>query len=132
MSTKSIAEKLQIKPNTTIWSSHPARLGLIAPLPEGVRLVDGPEHATTALVFADDAGAVREILTAQEYRLARPTILWIAYPKANRADINRDSLWPILAEYGMRPIGQVAVDEVWSAMRFRPTKEGEAPVAGGR
>ena len=32
----------------------------------------------------------------------------------------------------VRPIGQVAVDEVWSAMRFRPTREGEAPFAPGR
>jgi hypothetical protein len=41
-------------------------------------------------------------------------------------------LWPILSEYAMRPIGQVAVDEVWSALRFRALKEGEAPFTGGR
>jgi hypothetical protein len=28
--------------------------------------------------------------------------------------------------------GQVAVDEVWSALRFRPFKEGEAPMRGGQ
>jgi len=84
------------------------------------------------VVFADDAGTLRELLTAHNQQLARPDILWVAYPKANRADINRDTLWPILAEYGMRPIGQVAVDEVWSALRFRPLKEGEAPFTGGR
>jgi hypothetical protein len=32
----------------------------------------------------------------------------------------------------MRPITQVAMDEVWSALRFRPLKEGEAPFTGGR
>ena len=132
MSTKSVAEKLQIKPNTTIWTSHPSRLDLIEPLPAGVLPVDVPEHATTALVFADAAATVRAILTAHADRLARPDTLWVAYPKANRADINRDTLWPILAEYGMRPIGQVAVDDVWSAIRFRPLREDEAPFAGGR
>ena len=132
MSTKSVAEKLLIKPNTTVWSSHASRRDLIAPLPGGVRHVDGPEQAATALVFADDAGSLRDILAAHKDRLARSNTLWVAYPKANRADINRDSLWPILSEYGMRPIGQVAVDEVWSAMRFRPLKEGEEPFAGGR
>ena len=25
--------------------------------------------------------------------------VWIAYPKGGRADINRDSLWPIVAEH---------------------------------
>jgi hypothetical protein len=32
----------------------------------------------------------------------------------------------------MRPIGQVSVDEAWSAMRFRTLKKGEAPFTGGR
>ena len=132
MSGKSVAEKLLIKPNTTIWSSHAAHLSLIEPLPAGVRPVDAPAQATTALVFAENAGSLREVLAGHEDQLAQPNTLWVAYPKANRADINRDTLWPILGEYGMRPIGQVAVDEVWSAMRFRPLREGEAPFAGGR
>jgi hypothetical protein len=55
----------------------------------------------------------------------------IAYPKANRADINRDSLWPIVVEFGMRPNGQVAIDDVWSALRFRADKPGEEPFKGG-
>lgn len=41
------------------------------------------------------------------------------------ADINRDSLWRILAEYEMRPIAQITVDETWSALRFRMLREGE-------
>ena len=132
MSGKSVAEKLLIKPNTTIWSSHAAHLDRIEPLPAGVRQVDEPSQATTALVFAENAGSLREVLAGHKDQLAQPNTLWVAYPKANRADINRDTLWPILGEYGMRPIGQVAVDEVWSAMRFRPLREGEAPFAGGR
>jgi hypothetical protein len=132
MSPKSVAEKLLVKPDTTFWSSHPARLDLIGPLPDGVRQVDGPGQAATAVVFADDAASLRELLAAHADRLARPDVLWIAYPKGNRSDINRDSLWPIVGEYGMRPVTQVSLDEVWSALRFRPLKEGEAPFTGGR
>jgi hypothetical protein len=132
MSTKSVAEKLLIKPNTTLWSSDRASVGLVEPLPDGVRLVDGPDQATTALVFAADAASLRSVLTAHSADLARPDVFWVAYPKANRADINRDTLWPILVDYGMRPITQVAVDDVWSALRFRPLKEGEPPFTGGR
>jgi hypothetical protein len=132
MSTKSIAEKLLIKPNTTVWVSHAAHLARIEPLPVGARVVDELDQATIALVFADAAASVREILNAHTDQLARPAIFWVAYPKGNKADINRDTLWPILAEYGMRPIGQVAVDEVWSALRFRPLKQGEAPFTGGQ
>ena len=132
MSTKSVAEKLLIKPNTTVWVSDAAHRDLIEPLPESVSGVDDPTQATTALVFAENAGALRDILAAHGESLARPSTLWVAYRKGNRADLNRDSLWPMLTEYGMRPIGQVAVDEVWSALRFRPLREGEAPFTGGR
>lgn len=132
MATKTIAEKLLIKPNTTVWTSPADRLNLIDPLPDGVRPVNAPRQAATALIFADAAGSLRDILAAHKDHLAQPSTLWVAYPKANRAGINRDTLWPILVEYGLRPIGQVAVDEVWSAMRFRPTKKGEPPFTGGR
>jgi len=132
VSTKPVAEKLFIEPNTFVWSSDASRLDLIEPLPEGVRRANGSERATTALIFADDAGSLRDILAAHGDLLARPKFLWVAYPKGNRADINRDTLRPILGEYGMRPVGQVSVGEVWSAMRFRALEEGETPFAGGR
>ena len=128
---KSVAEKLLIKPNTTLWSSHADRVALVGPLPDGVDTVGAMDEATTAIVFADSGAAAREILAAQKDRLHSPAVFWVAYPKANKADINRDSLWPILSEYGMRPITQVAVDDTWSALRFRALKEGEAPFTGG-
>jgi hypothetical protein len=49
-------------------------------------------------------------------------------PKGGRSDINRDSLWPIVADrIGMRPITQIALDETWSALRFRSLRPDEAP-----
>jgi hypothetical protein len=130
MSAKTVAQKLLIKPDTTLWASHADRLDLVRPLPEHVQVVTGPGDATTALVFADDAGSLREILDARRDELARPSAFWVAYPKANRTDVNRDTLWPILGEYNMRPISQVAVDDIWSALRFRPLKDGEVFSAG--
>jgi hypothetical protein len=132
MATRTVAEKLLIKPNTTLWSSDASRLALVEPLPAGVRRVGAPEQATTALVFADDAASLRDLLAIHQEGLARPEVLWVAYPKGNRTDINRDSLWPILGELGLRPVTQVAIDQVWSALRFRPLKQGEAPFTGGR
>jgi hypothetical protein len=132
LSTKTVADRLLIKPNTTVWTTNPEHLTLIEGLPDSAQVVDGPAEATTALIFASDAASLRSTLTEHQDDLTKPTTFWVAYPKGNRADINRDSLWPIVAEYGMRPIGQVAVDEVWSALRFRPLKEGEAQFTGGR
>ena len=129
---KSVAEKLLIKPDAKVWSSHPDRLDLVGPLPAGAFAVKQPGQASVALVWADDAASARMLLSKHSDALAEPEVLWVAYPKANRTDINRDSLWPIVAEHGMRPIGQVAIDDEWSALRFRPLKEGEAPFMGGR
>lgn len=129
---KSVADKLLIKPATTVWTSDTGRTGLLGPLPEGVRMADGPGEATVAVVLADDAASLRRLLETHRGALTGPSVLWIAYPKGNRADINRDSVWPIAAEFGLRPVSQVAIDEVWSALRFRPLREGEAPFTGGR
>jgi hypothetical protein len=129
---KSVAEKLLIKPNTAVWWSDPSHAGLIEPLPDGVRSVDAPGAAATALVFAADAASLRATLGAHRAELGGAAAFWVAYPKANRTDINRDSLWPILSEFGMRPVSQVALDEVWSALRFRMLRPGEPPFSGGQ
>lgn len=132
MSAKPIADKLLIKAGSSVWLSDPGRRDLVGPLPDGASVVDRLDQATIGLVFAADEAALRSILELERDRLATPAALWIAYPKANRSDINRDSLWPILTEFGMRPISQVAIDEVWSALRFRALQEGEPPFSGGR
>jgi len=129
---KSVAEKLLIKPGTILWASDPDRLDLVGPLPDEVGIVDRPTDAAVAVVFADDAATVRRIIADHGDALAEPAVVWVAYQKANRTDINRDTLWPIFAEHGMRPIGQVAIDDEWSALRFRPLQAGEAPFTGGR
>lgn len=126
MSEKTVAAKLLIRPGTALWLSHPDRLGLIGALPAGVTVTGAPGEATVALVFADDAASVRAVLDAHAAGLARegPTT-WACYPKANRTDVNRDTLWPILLEYGLRPNGVAALDQTWSAMRYRALRPGE-------
>ncbi|HEX9615518.1 MAG TPA: hypothetical protein VGA55_08415 [Bacteroidota bacterium] len=51
-------------------------------------------------------------------------LAWIVYPKAGQldTDLNRDILWNHVARYGIQGVRQIALDEVWSAMRFRPKK----------
>jgi hypothetical protein len=50
-------------------------------------------------------------------------LLWFAYPKATstkyKCDFNRDSGWDILKQCGFDTVRQVAIDEDWSALRFR-------------
>jgi hypothetical protein len=50
-------------------------------------------------------------------------IIWISYPKGSSkkytCDFNRDTGWQALAKYELEPVRQVAIDEDWSALRFR-------------
>ena len=56
-------------------------------------------------------------------KLAGDALLWFCYPKGSskkyRCDFNRDSGWQILGDLGLEPVRQVAIDEDWSALRFR-------------
>lgn len=52
-------------------------------------------------------------------------IAWVAYPKAGQlgTDLNRDLLWRHMLGKGVEAVRQVAIDSVWSAVRFRPGKK---------
>lgn len=49
--------------------------------------------------------------------------IWICYPKGSskkyKCEFNRDTGWTVLGELGFEPVRQVAVDDDWSALRFR-------------
>jgi hypothetical protein len=129
MAGRSVARKLLIKPGNSVWVSDPARSGLIGELPEGVRAAPALADADVAVVVVDDERGLRALADAHREVLGAPRALWLLYPKGNRIALNRDSLWRLMADYGVRPITQVAVDEVWSALRFRPLTDEERATA---
>jgi hypothetical protein len=51
-------------------------------------------------------------------------VLWFAYPKqtskAYTSDLNRDLCWEALDPLGLQPVRQIAIDDDWSALRFKP------------
>ncbi|HEY4554475.1 MAG TPA: DUF3052 domain-containing protein [Bacillaceae bacterium] len=59
--------------------------------------------------------------------LAEDGLLWLCYPKKSSktykgSDCSRESVAPMLAEEGYEPVRQIAIDEDWSALRFRKTE----------
>jgi len=50
-------------------------------------------------------------------------LLWFAYPKGSskkyKCEFNRDNGWNELGKHGFEPVRMVAIDEDWSALRFR-------------
>ena len=55
--------------------------------------------------------------------ISKDAVLWFAYPKKSstkyNSDINRDHGWQLLGDLGFEGVRQVAIDENWSALRFR-------------
>lgn len=123
----SLAKKLQIKPGSRIAlvNAPPGYAERLEPLPEGARVVDLQPGVDVLQVFAHDRaeleGAAGALGSVREGGL-----LWVCYPKGGKkagTDLNRDLLWAELGKSGLAGVTLVAVDDTWSAMRFRPAAE---------
>ncbi|WP_415856495.1 hypothetical protein [Sinomonas sp. G460-2] len=113
-------QKLQIKPDMTLAVLNAPADGpdLSGPL----EVATDAESAAAVIVFVKDRAEVgsqgsRGVRAALEDRL-----VWFAYPKAKKlgTDLNRDILAKELIARGVDPVRQVSLDDVWSALRFRP------------
>ena len=113
----SLAKKLNLKAGTKL------------------RVMGKPKEVDLGDVEVTSLANVRDVLVfvtriAELDRVAGPMleaaradrIAWAAYPKAGQlgTDLNRDILAKELQKRGAQPVRQVAIDEVWSALRFRP------------
>jgi hypothetical protein len=78
-----------------------------------------------AIAFAQRQAQVDALATRLVPRLADDAVFWIAYPKGTstrfRCEFNRDTGWTAIGTAGFEPVRQVAIDEDWSALRFRRT-----------
>jgi hypothetical protein len=74
------------------------------------------------LVFAISSAELSALKEEVLNSAGRDRLTWIAYPKSGQlgSDMNRDSLAALLISWGLRPVRQIAIDDVWSALRFRP------------
>ena len=79
-----------------------------------------------ALIFVTKQHEIDEIIHRIYPKLKDDTVLWFCYPKGTskkyKCDVNRDTGWNGLKKYNLLPVRQVAIDEDWSALRFRKTE----------
>jgi hypothetical protein len=75
------------------------------------------------IAFTSGSEVVKSLGPACIHNLSDDGKLWMAYPKGTSrkyiTDINRDHGWEWVEESGFRRVSQVAIDDVWSALRFR-------------
>lgn len=120
-------EKLNLKDQREIWvldapaSFEPELAGL-----SGVTvhrdLKDGGDIGFV-LAFVTQQQRLDEVARTVAGRAQGDVIVWIAYPKKSskkyKCEFNRDSGWEALGKEGFEGVRMIAIDEDWSALRFR-------------
>jgi hypothetical protein len=75
------------------------------------------------IVFVTKRQEIGEAIEKIFPKLRADAVLWFCYPKGTskkyKCDFNRDSGWEKLREYKLEAVRQVAIDDDWSALRFR-------------
>lgn len=125
MPANPVVKKLMLKPGQkAAFINAPKRyLSSLGELPEGVtasQTLSG-KHDFIQLFVTDLAELKKH--APKVFAAAGPdALVWICYPKGTskvKTDLNRDILWKQVEGSGFLGVAIVAIDETWSAMRFR-------------
>ena len=116
-----ISAKLQLKPGQRLATvaetdAVPSTAG------ETIEPADSPSAADAVIAFVLTLAALDTIATPAIEAAREDRLAWIAYPKARQlgTDLNRDVLAELITREDVRPVRQIALDDVWSALRLRP------------
>lgn len=124
-----ILRKLQITETTGIWiidapDEFTEQIQSIESVMQVYASVSKGDGILALLAFVRHRTDLDRIGPALLSHLTDRTVLWFAYPKKSskryRSDVTRDTGWEVLGEAGWEPVRQIAVDENWSALRFKP------------
>jgi hypothetical protein len=76
-----------------------------------------------SLAFVTKQAEVDALAKGAAERTVGDAVVWFAYPKQSskryKSEIDRDHGWDVLGAAGFEPVRMVAIDEDWSAVRFR-------------
>lgn len=123
----SIFEKLNFKNQRTILVLNPpASFEPDLAALHGVTVVRNLQPLDAidfSLAFVTTQKEVDTLAKAIAKRAKGDAVVWFAYPKGTskryHSEINRDTGWQALGQAGFEPVRAIAIDEDWSAVRFR-------------
>jgi hypothetical protein len=88
-----------------------------------VRDLKGAGEIEFSLAFVTQQKEVDKLARAIAQKAKGDAMVWFAYPKGTSkkyvSEMNRDKGWQVLGDAGFEPVRAVAIDEDWSATRFR-------------
>jgi phage-related baseplate assembly protein len=117
----SVASKLQIKPGQAVCViGRP--LDATLDLGQELELVQDPTKSDAVIVYCTSRADLEQLSAPLLAAARRDAMTWVAYPKAGQlgTDLNRDTLAALIQAEGVRPVRQIAIDDLWSALRLRP------------
>lgn len=126
---KTIVQKLLITEGDALClaGAGDVERAVLGAFPDGVTEVE-PARARVSVTFVRTRDELLALFGSELPVLGAARAVWFLYPKGNRTDFNRDTFIREAGAFGWRAIGNVAVDDVWSAVRVRPLAEGEASI----
>jgi hypothetical protein len=119
-STKPILEKLRYKPGQRAIVLHApdSYTPTVASLALEPKLEGQFDFVHVFVTKRDD---VQREAPGWRAALKPSGVLWSSYPKGKAVptDLNRDSLYQTALAAGLQAVSQVAIDDTWSALRFK-------------
>ena len=121
-------KKLNYKGQSKVYclnapASFDVHLASVADTAEVARALPQVPDVAFALVFVTKQSEIDALVPQLAPNLQGDALLWMCYPKGTsknyRCDFNRDTGWHALGTYDLEPVRMVAIDEDWSALRFR-------------
>ncbi len=128
MADSGLTKKLLIKPGQriVILNAPPGYMDELGLLPDGIELVSKAEGSLDLVhLFVSNTDELTRLAPEAIQAVKRAGVLWISYPKQSskvKTDITRDRGWEPVREAGFEPVSMVSINDVWSALRFRPSE----------
>ena len=117
-STKPLWQKLFIKGGTVLLVNAPAGYDKVLAGSPAKVTTRASGTADTVLLFTTDEAQLKSTLPPAVRSMGPTSNLWIAYRKGSK-ELHRDTLGKLGQTFGFTPVSLVAVDDTWSAMRFK-------------
>ncbi|WP_423800209.1 DUF3052 domain-containing protein [Neobacillus sp. SAB-20_R2A] len=98
---------------------------------EAIRTFEGEVHCEAVMerydfvqVFGTSNEELGALAKSAEKFVKEDGLFWLCYPKKSSktykgSDCSRDTVMYLLADEGYEPVRQIAIDDDWSALRFR-------------
>jgi hypothetical protein len=126
MAESALARKLHLKPGmkAAVSSAPPGYIKQLSI--EAEQKLAGAPDAGLDFVQVKSVKEIENAIPGIKKALKNDGLPWITYPKGGAkagTDLNRDILWALMEKYQLAGMAMVSIDDVRSAMRFRPSEK---------